>query len=264
MKKIIIITILFLIPFGASASGDWNLLGSKNTLSIEGTCSGKDVKFELYPAGKGESAYTSNAICKEGKFEFSDDLLRWKSLGDGKYDLIVNDDQKNIKTIEISRPVVVAESSKKEIASAASETKQETTSPELKFLGAFVSLQQAILDMRTWLAESNYPALAKTMIGFTLDGVDGAVSKLSETIMSSENSQASAPIDAQKDTLVPVPAITEPVSSEANVVTDDGAEIQVEQSQEKIVESAAINDQVKQESVSVPDKNSVDDLPAAN
>jgi hypothetical protein len=193
MKKIIILTILLILPSAVFAASDWKLKEAKNTLLVEGSCEGKEVTFEIYPQGKGEPAYTSNAACKEGKFIFKDNLLQWKSLVDGRYELVINGDQKNIKTVEIQRPVEVVPAANVNSNSTSNNAKnsETMTSPEVRFLGAFVSLQQATMDMRTWLADTSYPAIIKTMIGFSLDSLDTVVGKLSSLITSSESNDAS-------------------------------------------------------------------------
>jgi len=203
MQKFIIFIITFfsLIP-GVFASENWKLEENKNTLSIAGDCLGKEVSVELYQVGKNQPIYNSGSLCREGKFEFSDNLLQWKSLEDGQYEVVIDGDRKNNKHVSIERVVenVVAEipevslqqpTPTQEVVAQTSqaEAKAEPETPELKFLGAFVNMQQAILDMRQWLDQTNYPNLAKQTIGIALDGLDLAVGKLSGKVMSSENVQ---------------------------------------------------------------------------
>ena len=79
------------------------------------------------------------------------------------------------------------------------------TDPDTKFLGSFVTLQQSILDMRTWLAQSSYPTIIKTGLGIALDGVDQAVGKVSELVLLAEG-QSAAPAVKTADIPASVPS----------------------------------------------------------
>lgn len=216
MKKIIIITALLLFPFGVFAKENWKLNERKNVLSIEGECQKKaSIKIELYSVGKGEPVYSSGAVCGDGKFEFSDNLLQWKNLTDGDYEVVVDGDVKNIENIKIERPVqesVSHENIQIENANVNAVKKEEVKSPEIKFLGAFITLQQTILDMRNWLAETKYPSFVKTSIGIALSGVDLAVGRVSELVLSTESLNVE-----QVDKAEILVSVTEPQKVEENV-----------------------------------------------
>jgi hypothetical protein len=186
MKKLLLITIFLLSPFSVFASENWKLREAKNTLSIQGSCSSEKIKIELYAKTQSDSIYTSNAVCKEGTFEFSDNLLQWKSIADGQYTVIINGDKQNPKTISIEKPQEVKPV---EVEKTVKKETEKPLSPELKFLNAFATLQQSILDMKQWLGETSYSKFAKQTINLALDSVDVAVGKLSGRVLSSEDSQ---------------------------------------------------------------------------
>ncbi|MDO8241288.1 MAG: hypothetical protein Q7T51_04905 [Candidatus Moranbacteria bacterium] len=244
MKKIIFITILFLCPMGVFAKGSWNLVENRNTLLITGACFDKQVKIDLYEKNKGEAVYTSGAMCKDGKFEFSDNLLQWKSLKDGEYELLVNDDESNVGKVFIARPVEkpAAQVEKSAVATQsveASVIEDVPVDPETKFLGAFVSLQQSILDMREWLDQTSYPKVLKSSIGLGLDGMDLAVGKVSDLVLSF---QETGNVTVEK---APEKTVETPV-----VVTSD-----------VVAEPIAVENLVKLESVIVSDVSEVENAP---
>ena len=185
-KIIILIASLAFLPFGVLAKDNWELQGNKNVLSLAGECSVQEIRVDPFLENSEKPIYTSVATCQEGKFDFRDDLLQWKSLPDGEYSLVVNGDQKNTRKVSIKRPeesVAVAAAAANADLSAA-ETPDD---PDTKFLNAFVAFQQALLDMRTWLSETKYPTLVKTSLDALIDGVDGAAGKIAELMWSAEN-----------------------------------------------------------------------------
>lgn len=186
MKKIIIITALLFLPLGVFAKDNWELKESKNTLYLEGACSGHEVRVDLFQGNDSKPIYTSGAFCKDGKFEFFDNLLEWESLRDGEYALVVNDDKQNTKSVSLKRPVKEAVSPTANTG-ASSPDIESFTSPKTRFFSAFVVFQQSILDMQVWLSETNYPTLAKESIGIALDGLDMTVSKFSDLVLDSES-----------------------------------------------------------------------------
>ena len=219
MKKIIIVIAIALLPSIAAADSGWKLLENKNTVIIEGVCA-RNVKIELYPDGKGEPVYSSSVDCENGRFEFSDNLLQWSNLKDGEYEVSVNGDVQNIKKIKIERPVIQNNPVQaKEVRAAAPEA---SMSPQNKFLEAFVSLQQSILDMRAWLSETNYSAFIKAGINLALNGVDHAVGKVSELVLSGENGDVGSDVSGEVkeqtvdviEAQVPAGNISDPVQSQ--------------------------------------------------
>jgi hypothetical protein len=194
MKKIIFITILLLFPLGVFAKDSWQLLENKNKIVLTGTCSGGDVSFSLFSKDSGKEAYSSGVHCENGKFNFTDNLLQWAGMTDGEYTLVVNDDKQNTRDVSLERPSqtdvapAVDTSADSSISEKNSDDKA-TDNPETKFLGAFVTLQQSILDMRSWLVQTKYPAFVKSSLGGALDGIDFAVGKLSGYVLDSQNNE---------------------------------------------------------------------------
>lgn len=241
--RIFFAIIFFIVPMIASANGKWSALENKNTLKLQGACDGLQVKVELYSKNvQGDPIYTSNAVCKNGSFSFDDDLTRWNIENDN-YSIVINGDKNDTKQISVKKdlPVVASISSsniqvqseiKKDEAPDASKTdEKKSDTPEVKFLGAFVTLQQTTLDMRTWLKVSNYPSFAKASINLALDGVDLAVGKLSSLVMvlqdlsmDSTAKETKAPIvDASsvKDIVQASPTIAPAMDLNVNGISND-------------------------------------------
>ncbi|NTW15725.1 MAG: hypothetical protein HGA38_05180 [Candidatus Moranbacteria bacterium] len=179
MKKIIIISVLICSPHLVFASGSWTLKEGTNVMHIAGDCSGKEVRFNLYRKGSDDPIYTSGAFCNEGRFDFTDNLLQWESLDDGKYELIVNSDRSRSGNVFIQRPVVAQ--------SVESSTAKDSVVPDQTFLGALVALQQSLLDMRSRLADSDYPDAVKMGLDKAIDGVDALAGKMTDLLFASES-----------------------------------------------------------------------------
>ncbi|NTW26929.1 MAG: hypothetical protein HGA36_01250 [Candidatus Moranbacteria bacterium] len=242
MKKIIIVSIVLLLPLRAFASENWTLKENKNMLSLEGSCKGQGVKIELYPAGKGESVYSANAACKDGKFQFSDNLLQWSNLSEGEYEVVLNEKVNEVKKIEIKRPVAVIDAVVELEAEKVIE--EEVKSPEIQFLGAFVTLQKTILDMRNWLAQTQYPSFMKISLNFALDGVDLAVGKVSNLVLSGENSKKES-IESL-ESIAPVAEVSDlQMTEEKNVseVVEAAQDEQVMQEEDVAENGAALTTQ---------------------
>ncbi len=255
MKKIIITIIFASIPFGSLAAENVNFKESRNIISVSGACSAKEVKIELYQVGKDTLIYNSGAICKDKKFEFTDNLLLWKSLGDGQYDFVIDGDRKNSKKIIIERPIEVTTDTASNSSVAAVQQKvsdQSEKSPELKFLGAFIVLQQSILDMRQWLSQTSYPKLVKQTIGLALDSLDVAVGKLSGMVMSSEGAQMEAEKPLQA---VAASEIQTPNLEKEKIPDSAGITVQNDSSQAEVA-MPKITDQVAQPDSAVIDTTS--------
>lgn len=225
MKKIIIIA-LFFFPLGVFAKGNWELRENKNTLTLVGACSGREARVDLFRGNDKNPIYTSGALCQDGKFEFSDNLLRWKSLPDGDYTVVVDGDKKNTQNVSLKRPAEQISSVSSSITDGLAT--QAPSDPETKFLGAFVGLQQAILDMRIWLMETKYPNVVKNSINMALDGLDIAVAKVSELVLSAEssgdleenNATAAEPVAGQPEVQIPQENAQTPADMQVNQPTE--------------------------------------------
>jgi hypothetical protein len=221
MKKTLYIALfLILFPSDAFASERWELRSGKNTLAVIGTCSEKEVRFDLYQKGNDEPIYTSGALCIDGAFEFSDNLLQWETLGDGSYELVVDKERKKKVGILIERPVEVTPM---DTVSAAIPTSVDggagASAP--RFLDAFVALQQSLADMRVRLAESEYPDIVKISLDAAIDGIDKISGKMTDILFASE-SGASEIID---ETVTPETSSGIVQTEAALVVTDHGSEV---------------------------------------
>ncbi len=184
MKKIIIITaaILMAIPFGTKAA--FVVSTAPNKVEAGGACS-ENVEIKLAQTNTpAKIVYSAGALCKDGKFSFSDDLTQW-NLPEGNYNVIINGEKKSDK-ITVKRENANAGKNQ----TTTSVQTEELGNPDTKFLGAFVKLQQSILDMHVWLAKTNYPSLLKTSIDVALDGIDIAVDNVSSLVLSGESAMA--------------------------------------------------------------------------
>jgi len=65
-----------------------------NELKVSGECDGREVTVYLYPNDGGEPIYSAGAECKNGKFEFEDDLNHWNILNNS-YRVVVGEGQDN-------------------------------------------------------------------------------------------------------------------------------------------------------------------------
>lgn len=214
MKKIIAILVFVsavAIPFGARAS--FSARVSQNNIEVEGSCSVNVLITLAKTDNPDKIVYSGGVLCQDGKFSFSDDLLKW-NMEDGKYNLMVNG-QKSGKTVErkeqilsvqdepAKNPIPVNSSSQAvtapvaetpiddsaiENAAAEPEPEEKAVDPDTKFLDAFVAFQQSLLDMRTWLVETKYPAIVKKSMDSALDGIDLVAGKISESLWSAEDS----------------------------------------------------------------------------
>lgn len=85
-------TILFL-PFmaGAATIENLQLTQSAKRIEIRGACDGRQVAVHIFSASAGEPFYTAGAECKNGSFNFQDDLGYWK-IGTGQYRVVAYDE----------------------------------------------------------------------------------------------------------------------------------------------------------------------------
>lgn len=187
-KTLYIVLFLIIFPSDAFASERWELRSGKNTLSVSGVCSEKEVRFDLYRNGDVEPIYTSGVLCRDGAFEFSDDLLQWESLGDGSYELVVDRERKNTRQVVIERPVVPISVPTTSSESTASDVGADSSTP--RFLDAFVALQQSLLDMRIRLADSDYPEAVKMSLDKAIDGIDKVAGTMADLMFASESGKS--------------------------------------------------------------------------
>ena len=183
MSKAVLIAIAIAFPLGVSASNTWNITESTNTLSIEGSCPSQEVNITLYQSGKNEPVYSSGAHCVDGRFAFSDNLLQWKSLENGTYELAVDGDKGKKQRVVIDRPSDTAPVSVTPVPDAVVETKPDS----ITFLDAFVALQQSLTDMRSRLAESDYPDIVKAGLDAAIDGIDTLAGKMSDILFAADS-----------------------------------------------------------------------------
>lgn len=175
-----IVSGILILPGLVHASNNWDLHEKVNTISASGSCSGKQVRIDLFFGAEKNPIYTSGAPCSGGKFQFSDNLLQWESLKDGEYRLALNSDLTDTKKVSIDRPVAQINTG------VAEESKPGKIDPgveeESTFLDAFVGLQKSIFEMRERLETTEYPEIAKLSLGSMLDGMDMAIGKMTELI----------------------------------------------------------------------------------
>lgn len=194
-KKIILsLIIAIFFPSISFAKGSWALMKEGSLVSLQGTCS-EQIKLELFANENDEnSAYQANVKCENGSFYFSKDFAK-TDLTEGTY-LVAVDGEKSQDTVAITKK---AEKQLKQKDSEQTEiSKQKEDSGEIKFLSAFVSLQQSILDMHKWLDSTSYSKILKKSIGAILDGLDLVAGKLSKAVLSGEISEDNQSPQADK------------------------------------------------------------------
>jgi len=213
MPVSIFILIFIFTPFAARAA--FTVRVSQNDVQVEGGCSSVDITITLEKKeNPGKVVYSGGVPCQNGKFLFSDDLLKW-NMDDGRYSIMVNG-QKSGKTVERKEEAIAVQDEPAEdltasvlssqtvdttvaetvVDNSAVETKatesapEETASdPETKFLNALVLFQQSTLDMRTWLAETSYPFIIKKGLNSTLDGIDIVSGKITDLLWATSNTE---------------------------------------------------------------------------
>jgi hypothetical protein len=189
MKKIIIAALLFLMPCGVFAQSNWEFKQEGSAISFQGDCAGNQAKIEFFSNEKDKNpAKTIDTDCTNGKFFHAADFSK-SDLPEGNY-IIAIDGEKSQNVVSVMKSENIT---KKNLNNMQSQPQVE--SPEIKFLNAFVSVQQSILDMRSWLVQTNYPDLVKKALGGALDGVDFAIGKVSELVLSAESGNTTAKDD---------------------------------------------------------------------
>lgn len=192
MKKKSTITIIFicgalLLPRVMLAGGSWALMQQGSQVSVQGECVGSEVKIEFFSQADDVTAdKTASTDCEEGKFSYLVDFST-VDLTEGNYILAV-DGEKSQSVVAVTKQKVG--SSQNSVATKESPRAKSEDTAEVKFLSAFVSVQQSVLDMQTWLTETSYPEFIKTSLGVALDGVNLAVGKLSELVLGAESGTA--------------------------------------------------------------------------
>jgi hypothetical protein len=199
MKKIIYSLIfLSLISLPSLAKASFVASTSDNNVKIEGDCK-ENIKIEMADANDQKNiAYTSGVVCKDGKFIFSDNLVKWNMI-EGKYAIFV-DGKKIGKTVVLDKGVTDVQSEQlqnenvknsNELAKseAASNTVVGEIGAENNFLQAFLNLQKSILDMRNTVSDTQYPGAIKTGITIVLDSMDSLVKKVTEYLWLAENTE---------------------------------------------------------------------------
>jgi hypothetical protein len=196
MKKIFILAVLgLLVPVFVFAKTSFSVLDNENTLSLQGKCMGDQVRVDLFAGKDAEPIYTSGAPCQDGNFTFSDDLTKWEGIPNGDYTLAVDNDKSNTPGVRIKRvveqrvdPVPAPAAPAPEATLSTGTPASQPDSPEVKFLNAFVALQQSILDMREWLTATTYPIFLKSGLAMALDGIETAANTVSDLIVAHDSS----------------------------------------------------------------------------
>jgi len=227
--KIIIISAfsILILPALASAKGNLSVVReSGSEVSMEGECSEK-VKIELFKkADDSESAFAKDVSCQNGKFYFSENLSQ-KNVTEGSY-VVAVDGEKSLNMVAVREGFDTANKNSKTAQIENIET------ADTKFLGAFVALQQSILDMQTWLAETAYPQVVKDSLGLALDGLQLATGKITELLWSTDSDDNSIDIET--------PAIDDDVRVVESAISETEAQVSAENLQilpEKSVEPQA-------------------------
>ncbi len=181
------------IPFSANAFDGISF--EKNILKASGSCDSNIVLQLFADESLEKSIYSAGVVCKDEKYYFSDDLSKW-NVPEGEYAIVIDGEKTNVQSIEIkyekqllSNATVNQTNKQEEKKNKQSEVKQKEKSADVKFLEAFASFQQSILDMHSWLSKTEYPSWIKEGIDFTLNGIDELVVKISETLFSADSSQ---------------------------------------------------------------------------
>jgi hypothetical protein len=212
---------LMTLPAFVFAAEKWQLLSGKNTLAVIGTCSEKEVRFDLYRSGDAEPIYTSGVLCRDGAFEFSDDLLQWESLGDGSYELVVDKERKNPRQVVIERPLESAPVPATARESTVIDAGTDMAAP--RFLDAFVMLQRSLVDMRIRLAESDYPDAIKLGLDAAIDGIETVAGTMADLLFVSETGKAETSGSGETSEAVPEDAKTETTQETGDVQSQASA-----------------------------------------
>lgn len=195
IKNVILVTTLSFAITGTVFASEISF--EKNNLSLSGVCE-NDVMVQLFADESMEkSAYSAGIKCENGNYEFSDDLSIW-NIPEGNYAVVIDGNKNNVQNIDVKyEKKVLSEAqtteqpvetgTEKDDAEQAGQETQE--SADIKFLGAFAVFQQSILDMRTWLADTEYPSWVKTGIDGALDGVDKLAGTISDMLFSADSPQ---------------------------------------------------------------------------
>jgi hypothetical protein len=228
MKKLdwIIMCSLLFLPSFLWAGEKWNLTEKTNLISANGSCLGKQVRIDLFSATEKNPIYTSGVACVEGKFQFSDNLLQWESLGDGEYSLVVGGDRDGVKKVMVERPVSQINISDTSENNSKDEKIDPGTPEKSTFLDAFVALQKNIFEMKELLEETDYPEIIKLSLESTLDGMDIAIGKITELIFSSQEDMIKAENDENIEEPIAdsIKAEDVPVAeNKVEILDDDGA-----------------------------------------
>jgi len=200
LKFFFALGLLAFSPVVVLANGNWALKENKNNLVITGDCSGQNVQIDLFQNQKNEPVYTSGSVCKEGKFEFTDNLLQWETLKDGDYAVTVNGNKENSKKVEIKRPVEEKKVSTLAVAPAVNSgvenlSSEKAVDADSVFLQAFVSLQKALLEMQEKLPETKYPAIVKSPIDLALNGLQKITGKITDLIWSADTGKIAKEVE---------------------------------------------------------------------
>lgn len=179
IKKIILLTVL-IFPLGVFAKEGIEIEKDSNMLSLSGGCFLGQARIDLYSKDdKKNPVYTAGAWCRNGKFEFEDDLSQ-RNIPDGEYLVVVDDKWGNTKSIKVEKPKPIIEEKKENIILKKEEEKGT-------FLDAFVAFQKSILDMSLRIEETAYPRIIKDSIIGVLNGILATSSKISDLMWSADN-----------------------------------------------------------------------------
>jgi len=270
-----ILTLLTLLSFPAIvfASEGWNFSQMDNILTLQGSCTGKNVTVALFRHEKDEKAvYTSETKCGNGTFLFSENFSL-KNIPEGTYIVALNGE----KSQSLFSFIEKRKENEKNTVITKQKKSEETDTPDTRFLSAFVALQQSLLDMRTWIDETTYPSFIKKSIGAVIDTIDGAVGKMTDLLFSQEESTKEetpvqeTTVQTSAEKVVPaeaplkevIPAIETPletvpeVSEEANLPDE---EIVPEEAEEREKLSGETEETLPEESVETIEKNDLTTL----
>jgi len=167
---------------------------SQNEIGLEGDCSTKNITIALAETENPENVvYSGGARCNGNSFSFYDDLSKW-DIENGEYALIVNGEKTN-KTIKRQKNLFAVQTDFEESVVLGTENNpgESDYNSDARFLEAYASFQESLVDMQTWVGSTRYPVLVKSGIELAIDGIIAVSGRITDLVWSGENSVENSP-----------------------------------------------------------------------
>lgn len=182
-RRLLVMTVLALMPLAVQAATWERKEAEPNHLSVEGTCSAREVTVYLYPPGKSQPVYSAGALCQDGHFTLNDDLSAWE-INVGEYEVTVGEGQHSTARERAQKDTVtVTEPVPEEVAAAS--PMPSPTDPNSLFIAAQGRFDQAVelltmalQDMKTLLPHTNLAGSAKAIWSSILETMEQALALL--------------------------------------------------------------------------------------